>query len=174
MGWNIQGDLAFTVDRSDRESFVDETVVPGKSATTVTATLSSQSKKWKKSNTKQSTEDDIIQYIPPQSCGIAHLPMFDFEAFSLFAEHYDISSNDVLTCCEKNSDVAFKLGRYRTAQTWKIIALLFQPGETEDEEEENDDDSEGGEEGEDDDQQQQQQKAKNLSILLQDVRALFF
>ncbi|KAG2220306.1 hypothetical protein INT45_009939 [Circinella minor] len=162
MGWNIQGDLAFTVDRSDRESFVDENLVPAKSATTITTTLSSQSKKWKKSNIKQSTEEDIVQYIPPQSCGIAHLPMFDFEAFSLFAEHYDILSNDVLTCCEKNSDVAFKLGRYRTAQTWKIIALLFQPGDTEDDEEEEED--EGIEETKENDKQQQ---AKQLSILLQ-------
>lgn len=46
-----------------------------------------------------------MQYIPPQSCGIAHLPLFDFEAFSLFAENYDISNTDILASCEKNCEV---------------------------------------------------------------------
>ncbi|KAI8146794.1 WD40-repeat-containing domain protein [Fennellomyces sp. T-0311] len=110
MGWNIQGDLAYTVDRSSRKNFVDGSL----------------------SNAKALIEDEIIQYIPPQSCGIAHLPLFDFEAFSVFAEHYDISSDDILSACETNSEVAWKLGRYRTAQTWKIIALLFQPGDDDD------------------------------------------
>ncbi|KAI9245706.1 WD40-repeat-containing domain protein [Phascolomyces articulosus] len=157
MGWNIQGDLAFTVDRSARDSFVDESLVPTKPTST-------QSKKWKKGTSKLSIEDEFIQYVPPQSCGISHLPMFDFEAFSLFAEHYDISGDDVLDSCEKNSDVAFKLGRYRTAQTWKIIALLFQPGDTEDEDEEEDDEGQdGNKEG-----SQHQQQSKQLSLLLQE------
>ncbi|KAI7862657.1 WD40-repeat-containing domain protein, partial [Spinellus fusiger] len=85
IGWNVQGDLAFTVDQSSREHF----------------------------------------YTPPQSCGIAHLPLFDFEAFSVFAEHYKVSG-EIVSICMNNSAVAWKMGRYRTSQTWKIVALLFE------------------------------------------------
>jgi hypothetical protein len=44
--------------------------------------------------------------VPLQSCGIAHLPLFDFETFSVFAENYEISGKDVAEACEKNSQVS--------------------------------------------------------------------
>ncbi|KAJ8653917.1 hypothetical protein O0I10_010365 [Lichtheimia ornata] len=131
MGWNIQGDLAFAVDQSARDKFVDESVIPRPTV--------SQPKKWKKL-AKMPIEQEVVQYIPPQSCGIAHLPLFDFEAFSLFAENYDISNTDILASCEKNCEIAWKLSRYRTAQAWKIISLLFRPEHDGDKEDEVDDD----------------------------------
>ncbi|KAI9322547.1 WD40-repeat-containing domain protein [Dichotomocladium elegans] len=123
MGWNIQGDLAFAMDQSSRDTFVDERITPRPTI--------SQTKKWRKPG-KIPTEEEAIIYIPPQSCGIAHLPLFDFETFSVLAQNYAISSEDALASCEKNSEIAWKLCQYRTAQTWKIVALLFKP-EQEDE-----------------------------------------
>ncbi|KAI9025276.1 WD40-repeat-containing domain protein [Phycomyces nitens] len=118
IGWNVQGDLAFAIDQSSREHFVDEGTLP--------QTAAFMSKKWRRPPTKTcAVEDEFTQYIPAQNCGIAHLPLFDFEAFSVFAEHYQISSKDVAESCENNSLVAWKMGRYRTSQTWKIVALLF-------------------------------------------------
>ncbi|KAG0171056.1 WD repeat-containing protein 24 [Apophysomyces sp. BC1034] len=83
-------------------------------------------------------EGAAAQYIPPQNCGIAHMPLFDFKSFSVFAENYEITGKDIAAACENNSTVAWKMGRYRTSQTWKIIALLF----------DSDDDDEEGEEDE--------------------------
>ncbi|KAI8379573.1 WD40-repeat-containing domain protein [Radiomyces spectabilis] len=117
MGWNIQGDLSFTIDKSSRHHFVDESVMPSSAV--------NASKRWKRPTAKTTIDEELTTYIPPQICGIAHLPLFDFEAFSMFAEHYNISSENVVLACEQNSALAWEVGRYRTAQTWKIVALLF-------------------------------------------------
>lgn len=97
MGWNIQGDLAFAIDKSSRDHFVDETILP-KPPTNF------MSKKWKKAS-KLLIEEEAVQYIPPQTCGVAHLPLFDFEAFSVLAEKYEISGLD---SCARNSHVSKK------------------------------------------------------------------
>ncbi|KAI8887732.1 WD40 repeat-like protein [Backusella circina FSU 941] len=126
MGWNIQGDIAFTIDKSSRVLFVDETIL-SKSVTDI-------SKNLKRSGGKTNPEEEIMQYIPPQSCGIVHMPLFDFEAFSIFAENYVISSENIAVACDKNGQLAWKMGRYRTAQTWKIISMFYSDNDQEIEE----------------------------------------
>ncbi|KAI8072162.1 WD40-repeat-containing domain protein [Gilbertella persicaria] len=123
MGWNVQGDIAFTIDKSSRDQFVDESLVAKPST--------DSPRNWKKL-VKSNMEEEIIQYIPPQSCGIVHMPLFDFEAFSIFAENYIISGDNIPLACEMNGELAWKMGRYRTAQTWKIISMFYSDDEPED------------------------------------------
>ncbi|KAG2203871.1 hypothetical protein INT46_001123 [Mucor plumbeus] len=117
MGWNVQGDIAFTIDKSSRELFVNENMI--------SKPLAGSPKNWRKSGLKSALEEEVIQYIPPQSSGIVHMPLFDFEAFSIFAENYVISSENVAVACDINGELAWKMGRYRTAQTWKIIGMFY-------------------------------------------------
>lgn len=117
MGWNVQGDIAFTIDRSSRDLFVDESLI--------SKAVTDSPKNWKRIGMKTSLEEEVSQYIPPQSCGIAHMPLFDFEAFSILAENYIISGENVALACDINSELAWKMGRYRTAQTWKIIGMFY-------------------------------------------------
>ncbi|KAI8334412.1 WD40-repeat-containing domain protein [Chlamydoabsidia padenii] len=133
VSWNAHGDISFAVDKNIHGDFVNSKIV----SSTMTPP-----KKNKRSNTKVSTLEEVIQYIPSQSCGIAHLPLFDFETFSVFAENYDISGKDVFEACEKNSQLAWKMGSYRTSQTWKIVALLFQSAPMLEEDEQGDKDDE--------------------------------
>ncbi|KAG0749967.1 hypothetical protein G6F57_004287 [Rhizopus arrhizus] len=128
MGWNVHGDVAFTIDRSQRTSFVDESLIP------------KAPKNWKKLGVKTPFDEEVIQYIPPQSCGIAHLPLFDFKSFCIFAEKYVISNENIALACDQNAELAWKMGCYRTSQTWKIIALLY--SEEKNQEEENQSDTE--------------------------------
>ncbi|RIA89227.1 WD40-repeat-containing domain protein [Glomus cerebriforme] len=60
-----------------------------------------------------------------QKTGIASLPTFDHKAFSYLAENYIISSRDIWSVCEHNAKIAWDVQRFRTAQTWKIIQLLY-------------------------------------------------
>ncbi|KAI8076853.1 WD40-repeat-containing domain protein [Halteromyces radiatus] len=117
VSWNAQGDVSFAVDKSIHDEFVN---------TKTTKSTVSAPKKSKRLNTKLPSVEEGIQYVPLQSCGIAHLPLFDFETFSVFAENYDISGNNVADACEKNSQLGWKMGSYRTSQTWKIVGLLFE------------------------------------------------
>lgn len=97
MGWNVHGDIAFTIDRSERSSFVDESLIP------------KAPKNWKKLGVRTSFDEEVIQYIPPQSCGIAHMPLFDFKAFCIFAEKYVISSDNIAFACDQNAEVIIQL-----------------------------------------------------------------
>ncbi|KAI9257798.1 WD40-repeat-containing domain protein [Helicostylum pulchrum] len=117
MGWNVQGDIVFSIDKSSRNLFVDENLI--------TKPVNGSPKNWKRLGTKTASEEDAIQYVPPQICGIVHMPLFDFEAFSVFADNYIISSENVAVACDINGELAWKMGRYRTAQTWKIIAMFY-------------------------------------------------
>ncbi|RGB25950.1 WD40-repeat-containing domain protein [Rhizophagus diaphanus] len=60
-----------------------------------------------------------------QKTGIASLPTFDHKAFSYLAENYIISNHDIWSACEHNAKIAWDVQRFRTAQTWKIIQLLY-------------------------------------------------
>ncbi|CAI2171753.1 15599_t:CDS:10 [Funneliformis geosporum] len=60
-----------------------------------------------------------------QKTGIASLPTFDHKSFSYLAENYMISSHDIVFACEHNAKVAWDVQRFRTAQTWKMIQLLY-------------------------------------------------
>ncbi|KAI8969296.1 WD40-repeat-containing domain protein [Mycotypha africana] len=117
MGWNIQGDVAFTVDQSPRKVFVDDHFM--------SKPFNDSPRPWKRLNNKSALEEEMNQYIPPQTCAIVHMPLFDYEAFTILAENYVISNANVSLACDINSKLAWKVGRYRTAQTWKIIGMLY-------------------------------------------------
>lgn len=93
----MQGDIAFTIDKSSRELFVNENLI--------TKPLAGSPKNYKRLGMKSALEEEVIQYIPPQSSGIVHMPLFDFEAFSIFAENYIISSENVAVACDINGEV---------------------------------------------------------------------
>ncbi|KAI8065802.1 WD40-repeat-containing domain protein [Gongronella butleri] len=116
--WNIQGDLALAVDNFDHSEFVD--------SRTTKSSLTSVIKKGKRTTTKVTSLEDTVQYVPQQTCAIGHLPLFDYETFTVFAENYIIADDNLAYACEMNSQLAWKLGHYRTAQTWRIVSVLFQ------------------------------------------------
>ncbi|CAO3678190.1 unnamed protein product [Umbelopsis vinacea] len=116
IGWNIHGDLVFSIDKSTGDSFVDEISTPGLSNVIAR----------KQRRARTTTGEELpLQYIPPQTCGIAHLPLFDYETFSVLAQNYIISGEDLKTACETNAKIAWSMQRFRAAQTWKIVQLLF-------------------------------------------------
>jgi hypothetical protein len=51
MGWNIQGDIAFTVDKSSRVLFVDETIL--------SKSVTDTSKNLKRSGGKPNPEEEV-------------------------------------------------------------------------------------------------------------------
>ncbi|ORX49056.1 WD40 repeat-like protein [Hesseltinella vesiculosa] len=116
--WNIQGDLALAVDNSPTSEFVD--------STTTRSSMASAAKIGKRTTSKPAAPEDAVQYIPQQTCAIGHLPLFDYETFTVFAENYEISDRDLAHSCEMNSQLAWKLGHYRTSQSWRIVSVLFQ------------------------------------------------
>ncbi|KAJ3152719.1 WD repeat-containing protein 24 [Geranomyces michiganensis] len=70
-------------------------------------------------------DDKITQYKPRQLSGIADSETFDVHAFIAFATELQIDANDVWTSCDKNAQLSVELGLLRTAQTWKILQLLY-------------------------------------------------
>ncbi|KAJ3170447.1 WD repeat-containing protein 24 [Geranomyces variabilis] len=70
-------------------------------------------------------EEKIVQYRPRQRTGIADSETFDVHAFIAFATELQIDPNDVWTSCDNNAQLAMELGLLRTAQTWKILQLLY-------------------------------------------------
>ncbi|GAB5586913.1 SEA (Seh1-associated) complex subunit [Umbelopsis nana] len=116
IGWNIHGDLVFSIDKSSGDSFVDEISTPG---------LSNILARKQRRQRTPAGDNLPLQYIPPQTCGIAHLPLFDYETFSVFAQNYVISGEALKAACETNAKIAWSMQRFRAAQTWKIVQLLF-------------------------------------------------
>lgn len=51
MGWNVQGDIAFTIDKSSRELFVDENMI--------SKPLAGSPKNWRKSGLKSALEEEV-------------------------------------------------------------------------------------------------------------------
>ncbi|KAG2177202.1 hypothetical protein INT43_007859 [Umbelopsis isabellina] len=116
IGWNIHGDLVFSIDKSTGHQFVDEASTPG---------LTNQASRKSSRNRTTTGEELSLQYIPPQTCGIAHLPLFDYGTFSVFAQNYVINGENLKLACETNAKIAWSMQRFRAAQTWKIVQLLF-------------------------------------------------
>lgn len=116
MGWNVQGDIAFAIDKSSRDLFVDQALTSKQ--------VNESPKYFKRAAPKNTTEEEAVQYVPPQSCGIAHMPLFDYEAFSVFAENYIISGEDIALACDINGEV--KISRYekRIVCSYIILACL--------------------------------------------------
>ncbi|KAI8647401.1 WD40-repeat-containing domain protein [Parasitella parasitica] len=115
--WNVQGDLMFSFDKSSRDLFVDESIVSNP--------LAGSPRNLKKLGLRSALEEVANQYIPPQSSGIVHMPLFDFEAFSILAQNYVISGEDVAVACDVNSKLAWNMRRHRTSQTWAIIGMFY-------------------------------------------------
>lgn len=51
MGWNVQGDVAFTIDKSSRELFVNENMI--------SKPLAGSPKNWRKSGLKSVLEEEV-------------------------------------------------------------------------------------------------------------------
>jgi Trp operon repressor len=61
-----------------------------------------------------------------QQSGIINMPPFDHRAFCKMARQYSIKSGDATwESCNHNARVAAETGHQRTAQTWRILQLLF-------------------------------------------------
>ncbi|ODQ50237.1 WD40 repeat-like protein [Saitoella complicata NRRL Y-17804] len=61
--------------------------------------------------------------VPRQATGMMHLPGNETEAFIYLAKHY-ITSTTTFTipeACEHNAQAAYRVQKYRTSQTWKMI-----------------------------------------------------
>ncbi|RUS21711.1 LOW QUALITY PROTEIN: hypothetical protein BC937DRAFT_91739 [Endogone sp. FLAS-F59071] len=126
IGWNVYGDVAFAapealmsppaqgVVREARavDMFVDDLAIPG---------LSSQ---LPNKRSPQATEA-APQYQPSQTCSIIQFPLFNYRAFTYLARNYVTLGEDVWRACEHNFKVALDIQKYRAAQTWKIIQLLY-------------------------------------------------
>ncbi|KAJ3148061.1 WD repeat-containing protein 24 [Geranomyces variabilis] len=100
VAWNVDGELTFAID--ERCTF--PTAADGNGAHAGTS---------------------IMQYRPRQRTGIADSETFDVHAFIAFATELQIDPNDVWTSCDHNAQLAIELGLLRTAQTWKILQLLY-------------------------------------------------
>ncbi|ORY03437.1 WD40 repeat-like protein [Basidiobolus meristosporus CBS 931.73] len=109
LGWNAYGDVAFT---TEDKSVADDgfRLVLGTSPLKKTTRRTSEM-------TEQSSQC--------QNTGIIHLPTFDYESFIFMAENYEISSDNLWEACEHNAKVAHFTQQFRTAQTWKIIQMLY-------------------------------------------------
>ncbi|TPX55140.1 hypothetical protein PhCBS80983_g05561 [Powellomyces hirtus] len=70
-------------------------------------------------------DEKIAQYKPRQRTGIADTDTFDVHAFIAFATDLQLDHTDIWTSCDINAQLALDLGLLRTAQTWKIIQLLY-------------------------------------------------
>ncbi|RKP25679.1 hypothetical protein SYNPS1DRAFT_28593 [Syncephalis pseudoplumigaleata] len=54
------------------------------------------------------------------------MPPFDYRAFCIMARQYSIvGGEDVWASCARNARVAAQVGYGRTAQTWRVLQLLF-------------------------------------------------
>jgi hypothetical protein len=51
MGWNVQGDIAFTIDKSSRELFVNENMI--------SKPLAGSPKNWRKLGLKSALEEEV-------------------------------------------------------------------------------------------------------------------
>ncbi|KAI8586153.1 WD40-repeat-containing domain protein [Geranomyces variabilis] len=100
VAWNVDGELTFAID--ERCTF--PTAADGNGA---------------------HAGASIMQYRPRQRTGIADSETFDVHAFIAFATEVQIDPNDVWTSCDHNAQLATELGLLRTAQTWKILQLLY-------------------------------------------------
>ncbi|CAG8536059.1 2121_t:CDS:10 [Dentiscutata erythropus] len=60
-----------------------------------------------------------------QKTGTISLPTFDPNSFSHLARNYISSGADIWAMCDHNAKIAWDVQRYRTAQTWKIVQLLY-------------------------------------------------
>ncbi|KAI8922236.1 WD40-repeat-containing domain protein [Powellomyces hirtus] len=105
--WNVDGELTFAIDErpilSSAITATTSTSLPG------TAALA---------NGPNTTGSD-------GRTGIADTDTFDVDAFIAFATDLQLDHTDIWTSCDINAQLALDLGLLRTAQTWKIIQLLY-------------------------------------------------
>ncbi|CAG8564079.1 17543_t:CDS:10 [Acaulospora morrowiae] len=112
IGWSVYDDVSFVID-----GFNDET------------TEDQQSLQFRKNSRKfyyNSVEFRNETHSPyQQRTGEVTLQTFDYSSFEYLAKNYTISDSDIWNACEHNCKVAWEVKRLRTAQTWKIIQILY-------------------------------------------------
>ncbi|KAJ3018418.1 WD repeat-containing protein 24 [Thoreauomyces humboldtii] len=129
MGWNVDGELTFAIDER-RKPFShagpDDGIPAGElRPLPTTASYYPLRRALRKAAGRPAGDDKIPQYKPRQRAGTADTDTFDVHAFIAFAENLSIDSKDIWTSCETNSQLASDLGLHRTAQTWRILQLLY-------------------------------------------------
>ncbi|KAF0441277.1 WD40 repeat-like protein [Gigaspora margarita] len=114
IGWNVYDQIAFAIEKSnDPHSEEQNKSIPS----------SSQSRFKPKPSVIEPRSEDHYQL--QQKVGSISLPPFDPKSFSHLARNYISSGADIWTMCDHNAKVAWDVQRYRTAQTWKIVQLLY-------------------------------------------------
>ncbi|CAG8490708.1 5101_t:CDS:10 [Diversispora eburnea] len=116
MGWSVYDNIAFAIDNSNEMSEDQQVFCVNKS---------SRSLPYSNRRTQRRIPNFEANVLCQQKTGVASLPTFDHKSFSYLAENYKISDPDIWTACEHNSKVAWEAQRFRTAQTWKIVQLLY-------------------------------------------------
>ncbi|GBB87052.1 hypothetical protein RclHR1_13500002 [Rhizophagus clarus] len=112
IGWSVYDNIAFSIEKSADLIAEDQSRSMPPSGNRIT---------------QRRTSPNVIETHNEfqQKTGIASLLTFDHKTFSYLAENYIISSHDIWSACEHNAKIAWDVQRFRTAQTWKIIQLLY-------------------------------------------------
>ncbi|KAK6522887.1 SEA (Seh1-associated) complex subunit [Arthrobotrys megalospora] len=112
-------------DRNVRFEMDDEITSGGRKKSSVSAAAG---RVHPKIGTQQSGIDSLgAKYVPQQAVVEVALPMFSGVPFTVMANNWVTSLSDGMTlskACQKNAEIAWVLGQYRTAQTWKMLDLI--------------------------------------------------
>ncbi|TPX70169.1 hypothetical protein SpCBS45565_g01981 [Spizellomyces sp. 'palustris'] len=121
MNWNVNGDITFAIDERRQDTAMED------SRSMPTGSYYPLRRAFRRPMVpERSTSDDKIpQYRPRQKVGVVDTETFDDYAFVVLAQDYAIQSDDIWSSCQHNAEVAIDLELHRTAQTWKILQLLY-------------------------------------------------
>ncbi|KAK6340145.1 SEA (Seh1-associated) complex subunit [Orbilia blumenaviensis] len=112
-------------DRNVRFEMDDEISGSGRKKSSMSAT---SGRVHPKIGTQQSGIDSLgAKYVPQQAVVEVALPMFSGVPFTVMANNWITSLSDGMTlsqACQKNAEIAWVLGQYRTSQTWKMLDLI--------------------------------------------------
>ncbi|KAF3932703.1 hypothetical protein ABW19_dt0203724 [Dactylella cylindrospora] len=113
-------------DRNVRFEADDEIMAGGRKRATLTGAAAARAPP--KVGVQQSGIDSLEgKYTPQQKVYEVALPMFSPIPFVFMAQNWVTSVPDGKTlsdACKKNAEIAWIIGQYRTAQTWKMLDLV--------------------------------------------------
>ncbi|CAG8447125.1 5637_t:CDS:10 [Scutellospora calospora] len=117
IGWSVYDQIAFAIEKSnDTHSEDQNRSMPSSSQFRLMQRRTSP-------GVIEPRNEDNYQL--QQKTGSVSLPTFDPKSFSYLAINYISSGSDIWDMCDHNAKVAWDVQRYRTAQTWKVVQLLY-------------------------------------------------
>ncbi|CAG8626618.1 19560_t:CDS:10, partial [Racocetra persica] len=117
IGWSVYDQIAFAIEKSNESHSEDQNrSMPSSSQFHIM-----QKKSYPSVIEPRSEDHHQLQ----QKTGSISLPTFDPKSFSYLAINYISSGSDIWTMCDHNAKIAWDVQRYRTAQTWKVVQLLY-------------------------------------------------